>query len=168
MENYIRQLTMKMTNNFKFTPGWLSGFTQADGSFMVIFTKQKHGNIPYRPRPIFVLTQTNRENNIIEALHKYLGVGYLRKSKESTYIIVDSRKDLINNIIPHFIQYPVIGGKIEAFGIFYQVVVEIEKGIHLTKEGFFKILETCYFINATTRRTLESKNKIIKARHLKK
>ena len=41
---------------FKITDGWLSGFTQADGSFTIAFDKRESG-LGIRPKPIFVLTQ---------------------------------------------------------------------------------------------------------------
>lgn len=150
-----------MKNQYKFTPEWLSGFTQADGSFMVLFTKQKHGKMPYRPRPAFVLAQSNKETDMIESLHSYLKVGYIRKSLESIYIVVDSKKDLLQSIIPHFDKYPVKAGKNKAYQVFRQVVLSIDKGIHLKPEGFLAILDTCYFINSTSLRTEQSKTNII-------
>lgn len=39
-----------MNNVTNITKFWISGFTQADGSFVVGFEKRNQGLIPYRPR----------------------------------------------------------------------------------------------------------------------
>lgn len=150
-----------MKKQYTFTPDWLSGFTQADGSFVVLFTKQKHGKMPYRPRPAFVLAQSNKEIEMIEFLHDYLQVGYVRKSLKSIYIVVDSKKDLLEKIIPHFDKHPVKAGKNKAYQTFREVVLSIDKGLHLRPDGFISILDTCYFMNSTSLRTEQSKAAII-------
>ena len=53
-----------MNNVTNITKFWISGFTQADGSFVVGFEKRNPGLIPYRPRPMFVLSQHVREEDL--------------------------------------------------------------------------------------------------------
>lgn len=56
---------MKNTNkNFNITPDWISGFTQSDGSFVISFMSTKIG-IPIRPVPIFNITQSKIEFDLI-------------------------------------------------------------------------------------------------------
>lgn len=148
---------------YNFTPGWVSGITQADGSFLVVFSKQLKSNIPYRPRPSFVLVQTIRELEMMKALHSYLKVGYLRISGDCVYLIVDNRKDLINVIIPLFDTYTLQGSKFVSYLIFRQVVFCMENKMHLQPEGFLAILHFCYFMHGSTLRSLESKQLIIQA-----
>ena len=62
-----------MKKNYKFTPDWISGFTQSDGSFLIYFQKQKNG-IPIRPVPLFNLTQSITELDLFKELQKYLEV----------------------------------------------------------------------------------------------
>lgn len=98
------------------------GFTQADGAFVVNFDtpiflfnlriklnkKIEQGNLPYYPRPSFVLTQNIREEQMMIELHKYLGVGKLYYSRNEISIVVRSLDDITNIIIPHFNNHPLL------------------------------------------------------------
>lgn len=149
------------TRLFNFNKRWLTGFTQADGSFVVNFDARKQGSLPYYPRPAFVLTQSIREKDTIIQLHKYLGVGKLYYSRNEITIIVRSLAELLNVIIPHFDAYPVRGHKYTAYITFKQVVLSMNSGKHLTASGFLQILDLCYFANYTSQRTLETKQAIV-------
>jgi hypothetical protein len=58
-----------MKNKFNFTPDWISGFTQTDGSFTVSFEKRKNGLL-YRPSPVFSLSQINLEFEMFLSLQR--------------------------------------------------------------------------------------------------
>ncbi|SAM86554.1 probable LAGLIDADG endonuclease (mitochondrion) [Ustilago bromivora] len=100
--------TMKtMKQLFKFSPWWLTGFTQADGSFMVIIKKQPRGKFLYRFVPTFELSQSIHDLELMQALHTYLGVGRLVINRERVSIVVTSLKEIITVILPHFEKYRV-------------------------------------------------------------
>ena len=146
------------TRLFNFTKWWLTGFTQADGGFVVNFDARKQGNLPYYPRPSFVLTQNIREEQMMIELH---GVGKLYYSRNEINIVVRSQDDITNVIIPHFDNYSLRGHKLSSYFIFKEVVLMMNNGKHLSPEGFLQILELCYFTNHTTRRTLDTKKAIL-------
>lgn len=52
-------------------------------------------------------------------------------------------------------------GKNRAYQIFREVVLSIDKGLHLKPHGFISILDVCYFMNSTSLRTEQSKASII-------
>jgi len=149
------------TQLYNFTKWWLTGFTQADGGFVVNFDSRKQGNLPYYPRPSFVLTQNIQEEQMMIQLHKYLGVGKLYYSRNEINIVIRSQDDITNVIIPHFDNHPLRGHKLTSYLIFKEVVLMINNGKHLSPEGFLQIIELCYFANHTTRRTLETKQTIL-------
>lgn len=144
------------TRLFNFTKWWLTGFTQADGGFVVNFDARKQGNLPYYPRPSFVLTQNIREEQMMIELH---GVGKLYYSRNEINIVVRSQDDITNVIIPHFDNYSLRGHKLSSYFIFKEVVLMMNNGKHLSP--FLQILELCYFTNHTTRRTLDTKKAIL-------
>lgn len=152
------------TRKFNFNKWWLTGFTQADGGFVVNFDSRKEGNLPYYPRPSFVLTQNIREEQMMIELHKYLGVGKLYYSRNEINIVIRSLEDINNIMIPHFDNHPLRGHKLSSYLIFKQVVLMINEGKHLSPRetrGFLQILELCYFANHTTRRNLDTKQIIL-------
>lgn len=149
------------TRLYNFNKWWFTGFTQADGGFVVNFDSRKQGNLPYYPRPSFVVTQNIREEQMMIELHKYLGVGKLYYSRNEISIVVRSLDDITNTIIPHFDNHPLRGHKLNSYLVFKEVVVMMNNGKHLSPEGFLQILELCYFTNHTTQRTLETKQAIL-------
>jgi LAGLIDADG endonuclease len=53
---------------------------------------------------------------------------------------VSSVKDLVNIIIPHFLNYPLLTQKGADFTLFKQIVELMDNRAHLTIEGFNKII----------------------------
>lgn len=156
----MKSYTMKK-RIYTFSGWWVTGFTQADGSFVVNFESRKQGIIPYRPRPLFVLTQSVRELDMIKALHNYLGVGNLRIHEETVDIVVSSLADILLVIIPHFDKYTLYGGKRISYLIFRIVVLSMKNNNHNNLVGFLQILNNCYFMHASSTRTLETRNIIL-------
>lgn len=95
------------TQLFKFSPWWLTGFTQADGSFMIIIKKQPRGKFLYRFVPTFELSQSSNDLKLMQALHTFLGVGRLVINQERVSIVVTSLKEIVNVILPHFERWKV-------------------------------------------------------------
>lgn len=149
------------TRQYHFTKWWLTGFTQADGGFIVNFESRGQGNLPVYPRPSFVLTQSIREEQMMIELHKYLGAGRLSYCRNEISIVVRSQYDLTTVILPHFDTYPLRGYKLSSYLIFKEAVLMMTDKKHLSPEGFLQILELCYFANHTTLRTLETKQAIV-------
>lgn len=140
---------------------WITGFTQADGAFVVSFQKRIQGKMPFRPSPAFVLTQSIREVEMITDLHQQMKVGNLSIYKSTVNITVRRMDELLNVVIPHFDQYPLRGGKYISYLIFKTVVHAIYNQIHNNPAGFLRILDLCYFTHDTSLRSLEMKYSII-------
>lgn len=111
---------------------------------------------------MFVLTQSVREIQMFEALHKYLGVGKLQKNKNNIVLIVKSLNEIINKIIPLFDDSCLRGSKLLSYLIFKEVALMMNNKKHLTLEGLIQIINLSYFMNKeTTLRTIESKEKYL-------
>lgn len=104
-----------MKKLYNITPWWLTGFTQADGSFLVSHEFRPDSRLPFYPQPVFSLTQSVRDLEMMQAIHAYLGVGQLSFSKGCVTLTVRNLQDLLTVIIPHFDAYPLRGGKYLAF-----------------------------------------------------
>jgi len=127
-----------MNNKYKFTKWWLAGFTQADGSFVIGFEKRNVGplapkarrkvatqgvSIGVYPRPAFVLTQSKRDQAMMEELQKWLGVGVIYNNRDCVSLVVRSLDDIINVILPIFDEHKLCSGKYQAYQVFKQVVL---------------------------------------------
>jgi hypothetical protein len=152
---------MLNSKKFKFSPGWISGFTQADGTFLVSFEKINRG-IFLRPRVVFSLTQSSIELPMFRELQNYLMIGNIQLNKDNVLFTVSSLDDILNVIIPLFDKHPVRAGKLKSYLIFKQVALMLKDKKHLTIEGLLQILFLSYFSNeTTTKRSEESLSKIL-------
>lgn len=97
----------------------------------------------------------------MKELHNYLSVGKLNYSRNEISLVVRSIDEITKVILPHFDKHPLRGHKLEVYLIFKKVVLLIKEGKHRNLIGFLQILDLAYFINATTQRTEESKQKIL-------
>jgi hypothetical protein len=82
---------------------------------------------------------------ILKNIHSFFGVGNFRVQKNNgrntiAIYCVESIKDLINVIIPHFDKYPLLTQKQADFELFKRIVLMMGNKEHLSMEGLKKII----------------------------
>lgn len=76
----------------------------------------------------------------MESIIKYLGCGRISKRGDDIIDVhVTKISEIVENIIPFFEKYPVIGVKRDNFKDFVKVAGLIQEKAHLTKEGLEEI-----------------------------
>lgn len=122
-------------------PNWLSGFTAAEGCFLVWFRKSATNKIGSAVRLRFQLSQHSRDEVLVKSFVKYFGCGgYCDETyREVTHFRVDRFADIRDKIIPFFKKYPVIGVKALDFADFCKVASLIEDKGNLTSKGLEEI-----------------------------
>lgn len=153
-----------MNNNinkdYNFSPGWFSGFVQADGCFTITFERKKTGLL-IKPKPIFVLTQDISEKEMFKQLHKYLGIGYIVTNKINVSLYITSLHELDSKLFTVFDKYQLKYGKLTAYLIFKSIVKKMLNKEHLKLEGLIEIIYYGFQLNKDiSRRTEESKQKL--------
>jgi hypothetical protein len=77
----------------------------------------------------------------LESVASFFGVGKITKTgKDAILYRVTSIKDLVQVIIPHFNQYPLLSKKYADYACFKQAVELMSDKKHLSAEGFREIL----------------------------
>lgn len=100
---------MSKINNNKFNPLWVTGISNSNGNFSIIYN--------YKTNKIttsFKVTQKDHSLIILTDLKEFFKCGNINidNRKFNTYkYTVSNTSDLINIIIPHFDKYPLIGSK---------------------------------------------------------
>jgi hypothetical protein len=91
IHRFIKNKDMKNNKEFNFTEGWLSGFTQSDGCFTVVFDKRSSG-LMLRPKPIFMISQHISELELFKKMQQHFGIGFItqNKSNQSVSFLVTS------------------------------------------------------------------------------
>ncbi len=140
--------------------GWIVGFVDGEGCFSIGFVKQPNRinrtgyKTGYQVVHRFVVTQGVKSINCLENLQRFFGFGRLIINKrhdnhkeDLAQYIVNSRKDLLETIIPFFEQYKLQTSKQYDFEQFAKCVRKIENGDHLTVEGLIDIIEIAQTTN---------------------
>lgn len=151
-----------MKNIFKFSPSYLSGFTQADGNFYIGFQKVNNLSLGLRVSPKFTLSQHINAKPLFEEIKSELGVGFISSHRNEVNYSVTSLPQIKNKILPLFDDAPLRAGKLKSYLTFKQVVYMMENKEHLTKEGLANIINLSYFMNTASSRTEENKQALLR------
>lgn len=119
-------------------PEWLAGFTSAEGSFIINVYKSKT-RVGYAVGLVFVLTQHQRDVQLLVFISKYLNCGHVSKSRDVNLYRVTKFDDIDKKIIPFFKKYPIRGVKEQDFADWSDVAVMMKQKQHLTEEGLERI-----------------------------
>lgn len=112
-------------------PNWISGFTTAEGNFLVRVLNEPKTQVILR----FKLTQHIRDKQLFIQLADYLDCGKIYVDERSVSLIVTKFNDLSEKIIPLFDKYPVQGLKRLNYADFVKVWQLMKNNLHLTTEG---------------------------------
>lgn len=129
---------------------WITGFTQADGTFGLNYTKQARMKLGYTCLPQFRITQHERDLTVLKRILAALGCGILIKptgNRDRYTISVANISDLVNIVIPLFEKYPIYGAKYQDFLCFRKGIHIIKEKGHLTPEGLKELEVLAYEMN---------------------
>lgn len=131
---------MAQTLNSRINPWFLTGFTDAEGSFIIKIQSNEQLRTRWRVRPVFSITLHIKDLSLLEDIQKTLGVGKISKSKNlSAVYAVDSITE-IPIVIAHFDKYPLITQKKSDYLLFRQCFEIIKQKGHLTEKGLLDIV----------------------------
>lgn len=87
------------------------------------------------------MTQKSHSVNVLYDLRNFFGCGQvITSSKGCMRFIVQAKGDILNKIIPHFNNFPLVTSKGLNFLTFKKAAEIVAKGEHLTMEGLNKII----------------------------
>lgn len=140
-----------LPNTYKLDGHWIAGFTQADGTFGLNYTKQPRMKLGFTCQSQFRITQDERDLIVLKRIIESMGCGILvnnkSKDKHAWDLSVGKNSDLVNIVIPFFQQYPIYGAKYEDFLDFVRGMYIINNKGHLTPEGLNELKELTYGMN---------------------
>ena len=123
-------------------PWYITGITDAEGTFSFSVVNNKASKLGWTTKVIFSIGVHQKDLVILEGLKSYFGVGniYLEKERNVARYSVETSKNLIEVIIPHFNEYPLITQKQADFLLFKEAVKKIYRKEHLNQTGLEEIL----------------------------
>ena len=144
-DRIYNNIDSKTLNNFNqkksLNPWFITGYTDAEGSFSIKISKPKHNSQFYISLIFSICAEQNKPNLILmKKFKEFFNVGFISKSGNMYLYQVISQNDLYI-IRKHFEQYPLQSTKLIYFKLWCKVMDIMKNKEHLTKEGFLKILE---------------------------
>ena len=128
-------------------PYFVTGFTDAEGSFIVTIRKRPKSKLGWGIEAVYTIVLHLKDKAILELIQKYFGGrGNIYVGKDSVTYSVSSLKDL-TWIIDHFEKYPLITQKKADFILWKQVIELMKNKEHFTLKGLRKIVTTKAAIN---------------------
>ena len=133
-------------------PWFVSGFTDAEGCFLVITRKAPKNNLGWQLEASFTINLHKKDVELLKLIQAYFGgVGRIGKERNGCCdFSVSSLNQILTRIVPHFDKYPLNSQKHADYLLFREVVMMMKDGEHLTVEGLQKIIN----IRATLNRGL--------------
>jgi len=136
----IQQRRYSTSRKVNLNPLFVSGFTDAEGSFWVSISKNKNLNTGWRAKLYFEIHIHNKDLVLLEQIQKFFCVGKIYKKNNNTIsYLVESVKDL-QVIREHFEKYPLHTKKRADFELWVKILDLIQNKEHLTLEGLHKIV----------------------------
>lgn len=136
-------------------PYYVTGFTEAGGSFYVSVSPRKLEHVQWEIRPTFSLSQKKENRGILYQIKDFFGCGSVRPSrKDDTYKYeVRNLEEINKRVLPHFKNYPLLStGKRKDFEVLCKVVEMMLQKKHLEKEGLKEILQIIFKASSDSKR----------------
>ena len=123
-------------------PNFITGFTDAEGSFMISIISSKERRIGWSVGARFEITLHVRDTELLNRIHAYFkGAGSVTKfGKDKVSYRINNLDQIIDILIPHFQQYPLNTNKKADFELFSRAVEFMKNKEHLTDKGLEKLV----------------------------
>lgn len=136
-----RSLMSEQSNTTSIQPWAVTGFTDAEGCFLVILEKNPLINTGWGVRLRFQIHLHSKDKALLQQISNYFGAGklYDEVEKNSVQLRVDSIKEL-EVVINHFDKYPLLTQKFKDYILFKQAFNLVKNKNHLSMEGLRHIV----------------------------
>jgi len=139
---YYSTSTCSNIDGNSLNPWFITGFCDAEGSFMILILREPKNKIGWTVKARFSIGLHVKDKAILESLNNYLGnIGSISKQgKYSVQYRVSSLDSIANILIPFFEKYPLITQKKADYLLFKQAVNLMLNKEHLTTSGIEKLV----------------------------
>ena len=144
---------------------YLTGFIDGEGCFSIALKNQKSAKLNWVLDPVFHVTQHIDNKKILYDLQRLFKCGIVIKKygqPNTMQFIVQSRKELIEQIIPFFKKYQLITKK-KDFEIFAEVVEALDQHKHKDVNEFKKLLKKVFQMNGKGKQRRYKLNDVLKS-----
>lgn len=123
-------------------PNWVTGFADAESSFSLKVSKKSTAKSGWSIIPEFRIELHSRDIILLRKIKNYFDIGIISERLDRNIIVysVQSIRDILNVIIPHFEKYPLITQKRADYLLFKQAINLLDSKVQSDIEGIYKIM----------------------------
>lgn len=121
-------------------PFFITGFTDAEGSFMISVKKSSAYRRGWKVQASYVITLHKKDLELLQNIQASLGGSIDPKGEDILQLRIFSTEQITKKIIPHFEKYPLLTQKKADFELFKIAVEIINRKGHLTNQGLQEIV----------------------------
>ena len=133
---------------------YISGFVDGEGCFCVSFQPSQRHRLGWEVRPSFSVSQNADRAELLRIIQKRWECGHIRPDRSDRTLKFEVRniRDLVEKVMPHFREHPIVSSKESDVRCFEQVCRLIYDGHHRTAEGFEQIVNLAVEMNSSGKR----------------
>ena len=142
----------------EFLSAYISGYADGEGCFTVSISPRASLLVGWEVRPSFSVSQNGDRAEVLYAIQAYFGCGSIRPDRSDKTLKWETRRleDLLDRVIPHFEQNPLLSGKRFDFDRFAAVSMLMAAGRHRERAGLVQIVELVRVMNPSGRRRYDA------------
>jgi len=161
---YIFNPRIRVMNKEQFVY-YLTGFMDGESCFCIALKNQKSAKVNWVLDPIFHVTQHINNKEILYDLQRLFQCGIVIKrygQVDTMQFVVQSRRELVEYVIPFFKKYQLITKK-KDFEIFAEVVEALDNHKHKDINEFKKLLKKVFQMNGGGKQRRYKLNDVLKS-----
>lgn len=133
--------TTQREANTLLNPWFITGFTDGEGCFGIFIQKSTTSKLGVTIIPLFQIGLHKKDEQLLRDIQANLGgIGSISYGQNMVFFKVQSLKQILAGIIPHFDKYPLITQKQADYLLFREIVMMMEGGEHLNKVNLQRIV----------------------------
>src|SRR5581483_4967775 len=133
---------------------YISGFVDGEGCFCVSFQPSRRHRFGWEVRPSFSVSQNADRAELLYIIQKEWGCGFIRPDRSDKTIKYEVRnvRDLVEKVLPHFREFPLMSAKQADVERLDQICQLIYNQRHFELEGFEQIVRIAMEMNPSGKR----------------
>jgi LAGLIDADG endonuclease len=138
----------------EFLSAYISGYVDGEGCFTVSIAPRATLAVGWEVRPSFSVSQNGDRAEVLYLVQSQFGCGGIRPDRSDRTLKWETRRleDLLERVIPHFEQYPLLSGKRLDFERFARICRLMAAGSHRSRQGLIAIVALASEMNPSGRR----------------
>ena len=142
----------------EFLSAYISGYVDGEGCFTVSISPRAKLTAGWEVRPSFSVSQNGDRAEVLRALQIHFGCGSIRPDRGDRTLKWETRRleDILQRVLPHFEQYPLLSGKRADFERFASICRVMEVGAHRSPAGLIRIVQLAREMNPSGRRRYDA------------